>query len=383
MKRSRCSIIVLFIFFMGLAPVFAQPWDPWDAGISDDATDYINTMEYAVQVLDNPSFQNCLTALIHSETVPTDAIELTNVDDFASMTSGNTYVIRGNFSITEEISIPSRCTVYVDGHIHRDGKHDGDGENSTWVIFRILSKSQVNLIGVNNAKLTGNMKVTAVYVDKSTDVTVQGFDISNMWEGLVARTGNKRVVFKNNYVHNTDKRAVWLIVSDYCEVVHNFLEMPQFDGIDIDAYAKNNVCFENVVIGAGRWTGFVEEAAAFNKFISNIGIMKNNPGVWQLGWVDHGTTEGVYNQSGELTRENYFINNVMANPDEFTNKKGGANYEAIAKTVNGVLLKGKTYFWGNIGYDCGKATDGRCLEAEWLDEIRQQGLDWIAEVDGK
>jgi len=111
MKRSTCSIIVLFIFFMDIAPVSAQPWDPWDAGISDDAADYINTMEYAIEILDNPSFQNCLTALIHSETVPTDAIELTNVDDFASMTSGNTYVIRGDFTITKEISIPSRCTV--------------------------------------------------------------------------------------------------------------------------------------------------------------------------------------------------------------------------------------------------------------------------------
>jgi hypothetical protein len=376
--KMLVSVSLVFIYS---ASLFSQPWEPGQAGISDETSDHINTMQYSEEVLDHPSFQNCLAALVHSEAVPSDAIELTTVDDFTSMTSGNTYVIRGNFTITKEIKIPSRCTVYVDGSIHRDGNFNGEGENSTDVIFRILSGSNINLFGVNNARLTGNHKVTAVYVDKSKNVTVQGFDIGDMWEGLVARKDNTYITFKNNYIHGISKRAIWIIVSHYCEVVHNFCDMPGYDGVDFDAFAKNNIAFENVSIGAGRWAGFVEEAAAENKFIRNIGIMKNNPGLWQMGWADNGTTEKVYNNSGQLTRDNYFVDNLMIEPREFTNKDGGGDYFAKASTVDDVLLKGMTYFWRNTGYGCGKGS--RMDNAEWRDTLPQEGADWIDELDAK
>ena len=380
-NNMKFTLLFLTLLFSAITSLPAQPWNPGQAGISDETTDYINSMQYADKVLDNQSFQNCLGAIIHSETVPTNAIELTKIDDFSTMKSGNTYVIRGDFTITQEIKIPSRCNVYVDGSIHRDGNHSGSGENSADVIFRILSRSKVNLIGVNNARLTGNQKVTAVYVDKSSYVTVQGFDIGNMWEGLVARGSNKYITYKNNYVHYTAKRAIWIITSQYCEVVHNFCDMPKYDGVDFDAYAKNNVAFENVAVGAGRWAGFVEEAAADNRFIRNIGIMKNNLGGWQMGWADNGTTVGVYNQSGQLTRDNYFVDNLMIQPREFTSKQGGGYFFAKASTHNGVVLKGMTYFWHNTGYGCGKGS--RLDKTEWKDTLPEEGVNWIAELDTK
>ena len=70
-----------------------------------------------------------------------------------------------------------------------------------------------------------------------------------------------------------------------------------------------------MLISCGRWAGFVEEAAHENYFVRALCVMKP-PTVkgWSMGFADNGTTQGVIDESGQATRNNYFIECVSVEP---------------------------------------------------------------------
>ena len=380
-KARQISQSLLILIFLSISNAFSLAYTMQDAGISQRAQDYINTMQYSSDAVNHVAFQNCLRDIISSETVPGTAIEITSEAQLSQIQSGGTYVIRGNLTFNNTYYPPSNVTIYVDGSIHKDGYFTAPGgvhstENSDDAIFKVDYKTNVNIIGVNNAQLTGNWitgapaepGTTAVYVGHSNYVTVEGFDIGYVWEGLVARGSNDHIYFLRNYIHDTRKRAIWFLTSDVCEAGHNFVDNAGVDGIDFDAYADDNIAFENVVIGAGRWCGFVEEGAKRNIFLRNAGVLAffNNPNSgWQMGWADNGTTQGVVDHGG-LTEHNYFIANIIIEPSQFTTSGGG---DYFAKQG---VAKGPTYFWDNEGYGAGQST-GNFYNAEWLDYLPMAG----------
>ena len=378
-----------------------------EAGISQLAINAINNSQYSAQILADQTLQNVLDALVTTQTAPPAAIVLDAVDEFSQITSGtaqnpNVYLIQGDFTITNEISLPDNVTVYVDGSIFKQGNFSGPGgvhsvENTganADVIFDIYGSDNVQLIGVNNAKLHSNPNLqsganhaTAVYIDgNSSNVLVDGFEITNVWEGVVARFGVSNVTTTNNFIHNTVDRAIWHLGTSDSEIAHNFVANAGVDGIDFDAFNDGSIAYENVVIGAGRWAGFVEEAAHDNFFIRGLSLIVDlgNPNRgYMLGWADNGTTQGIVDNSGQLTRHNYFIDNVVFDPGNIS--QSGGDY--FAKEGAG---KGPTYFWANRGYGAGQSQNN-FVNAEWLTYVPTaggrdnaiNGVQLLADLDAK
>ncbi len=369
------------------------------AGISSRAINTITTSEYASTILADSTLENAIAAITATKTAPATATKITTVAGLYQMSAGtsstpNIYLIEGDFAITNKIEVPSNTHVYVDGSIYKAGSHTRTAgqpsENDQDVIFRVTNKQNVKLIGVDNALLHSRATLndqqghaTGVYVtgNQTNNVTVEGFEIANVWEGLVARGGPKNVVFSDNYVRDTLKRGIWHLTSQDSVAAHNFTENTGADGMDWDAFVDRSVGYENVVIAAGRWLGFVEEAAEDSAFIRNLGIMVDygNPNAdlyYQLGWVDHGTTSGVA-AGGNFTQNNYFIDNVVFRPTGF--REGGQYYANQPP-------KGDTWFWANRGYANGGGLNmnyfGELTNAEWLTAIPDRNLNFQPTVAG-
>ena len=343
-----------------------------EAGISQRAIDYISNVidrEQKKAVLEDEAFQDTIDALITTDSVPQNAIEINTVDknSIAQIENGQgkIFVLRGNLNFGQTLNLPSNVTIYVDGTITKNGSHsakfydDENTGNSVDAVFRIDDKSNVKLIGVNNAKLVSNQRATGVYIEGSANVEVRGFDIGNVWEGVVAHWGNKDVKILNNYIHDTGKRAIWSLGSERTEAAHNFIENAGGDGFDFDALTTANIAYENVVIGWRRWAGFVEEGAQNSYFAKNLAIMAEfeykhpEPNfvpdtTYTMGWADNGTTANI----PRLTANNYFIGNTLFRPSNYTRKQSGGGYFARRNQKG----KGQTYFWGNKG-NVGFATD--------------------------
>lgn len=364
-----------------------------EAGISQRATDYLNNVidpEQTDAIFADPAFVNTLNAIRSSDTVPKGTTEITNVGQLSNIESGGTYVIRGDLELTENINVPNNVTIYVDGTLRKDGAHvatDGLDENKgndVDAFFRVDDASNVELIGVDNAQLIGNQRVTGVYIEGSEDIIIRGFDVGNVWEGIVAHEGNEDVDILNNYVHDVSKRALWTLGADRVNLVHNFIENANWDGIDFDARVEDNVAFENVVVGWTRSAGFVEEGAQNNYFASNIGIMAEfeflNPDLaderFTFGWNDNGTTNPSVPRP---TANNFFINNAMYRPSSYSRPKSGGAYAALRGP--GPQGKGQTFFWGNrgnVGFTRGTPGDfddaannprDTWYRAEWVDSV--------------
>lgn len=336
------------------------------AGISQRAIDYIYNVideEQKKAVLEDEAFQDTIASIGATDSVPQNAIEITTADQNAIAQlengQGKTFVLRGNLNFGKTLNIPSNVTIYVDGTITKNGSHkpkfydDENKGNSVDAVFRVDDKSNVKLIGVNNAKLVSNNRATGVYIEGSSNVEVRGFDIGNVWEGVVAHWGNSDVKIFNNYIHDTGKRAIWSLGSKRTQAAHNFIENAGGDGVDFDALTTENVAYENVVMGWRRWAGFVEEGAQDSYYAKNLGIMAEfeykhpEPNVvpdrnlYPMGWADNGTTENI----PRLTSNNYFIGNTLFKPSSYTRKNSGGGYFAKRNQKG----KGPTYFWGNKG----------------------------------
>ena len=242
-----------------------------EAGISQRAIDYIyNTIdpEPKQAILEDEAFKDTIKAIRATDSIPQNAIEITTADQNAIAEiengQGKTFVLRGNLNFGKTLNIPSNVTIYVDGTITKNGSHvakfydDENKGNSVDAVFRVDDKSNVKLIGVNNAKLVSNQRATGVYIEGSSNVEVRGFDIGNVWEGVVAHWGNKDVKILNNYIHDTGKRAIWSLGSERTQAAHNFIENAGGDGFDWDALTTENIAYENVVIGWRRWAGFAK-----------------------------------------------------------------------------------------------------------------------------
>ena len=240
----------------------------------------------------------------------------------------------------------------MNGNHSASSYDDENTGNSVDAVFRVDDKSNVKLIGVNNAKLIGNQRSTGVYIEGSSNVEVRGFDIGNVWEGVVSHWGNQDVKIFNNYIHDTGKRAIWSLGSERTQAAHNFIENAGGDAFDWDAYSNGSVAYENVIVGWRRWAGFVEEGAQNSYFAKNIGIMaefeymhpdpdKIPDKGYTMGFADNGTTAKI----SRPTKDNYFIGNSMWKPSSYTRKASGGAY--FSKRNQGG--KGQTYFWGNTG----------------------------------
>lgn len=364
-----------------------------DAGISSRATNTLLQSQYASVIVEDGTLATVLEEIADTKTAPLTATKITSVAGLSQITAGsptspNIYLIEGDLTITSNIEVPSNVQIYVDGSIYKAGTHtrsSGPSENEFDYIFRVRNAQNVKLIGIDNALLHSRQTLndqlghaTAVYVtgNQTNNVTVEGFEIGYVWEGLVSRGGPKNVTFSDNYIHDTLKRAIWHLTSQDSVSVHNFVENAGADGMDWDAFVDRSMGYENVVVGAGRWLGFVEEAAEDSAFIRNFGYMVDygNPNAdlyYQLGWVDHGTTAGVA-AGGNVTQNNYFIDNVVFRPSGFN--EGGQYYANLPP-------KGDTWFWANRGYKNGSTTMdpnyfGDLIEAEWLTFIPDRQLNF-------
>lgn len=364
-----------------------------DAGISTRASDTLLQSEYASTIVNDVILATVLDSLAETQAAPANAVRITNVAGLSQITAGsstnpNIYLIEGDLTITSNIEVPSNVQIYVDGSIYKAGTHTRTpgqpSENEFDYIFRVRNAQNVKLIGIDNALLHSRATLndqlghaTAVYVtgNQTNNVSVEGFEIGYVWEGLVARGGPSNVVFSDNYVHDTLKRAIWHLTSKDSVSVHNFVENAGADGMDWDAFVDRSVGYENVVVSAGRWLGFVEEAAEDSAFIRNFGYMVDygNPNAdlyYQLGWVDHGTTPGVAS-GGNQTQNNYFIDNVVYRPTGFN--EGGQYYANQPP-------KGDTWFWANRGYANGSGLNmnyhGELTLAEWLTFVPDRNLNF-------
>lgn len=356
-----------------------------DAGIDQQAIDAINASQYSNIILNDDTLQNVLDAVASTQTVPEGATVLSSVTDLAQITAGtvnnpNVYLIQGDLTITSNIDLPSNVHVYVNGSIFKQGSFTAPGgvhsvENGTDAIFHLTNADNVKLVGIDNALLHSNPNLaasaphaTAIYIGADSDnVEVDGFEIANVWEGVVARSGALDIdntVIKNNYIRNTVGRAIWSLGSNNLEAVHNFIENAGVDGLDWDAFTNAAIGYENVVIGAGRWAGFVEEAAHDSYFIRGLSLIVDlgNPNRgFMLGWADNGTTF-----PSPQTRHNYFIDNVVFDPGNIP--QSGGDYFAKANSGG----KGPTYFWANRGFGAGQSQTN-FDNAEWLTFIPTAG----------
>lgn len=379
-----------------------------DAGIGQQAIDAINDSQYVVSILGDETLENVLAAIERTETAPAGATVLSSVADLSQITAGtvndpNVYLIQGDLTITSNIEVPSNVHIYVEGSIFKQGAFTAPGgvhsaENGEDAIFFLDNSDNVKLVGLNNALLHSNPDLspgaphaTGVYIGFDSDnVEVDGFEIADVWEGVVARSGGLNIdntVIKNNYIHDTVGRAIWSLGTNNLEAAHNFIENAGVDGLDWDAFTDSAIGYENVVIGAGRWAGFVEEAAHESYFIRGLSLIVDlgNPNRgFMLGWADNGTTIGVVNNSGQQTRDNYFIDNVVFNPGNIPNS--GGDYFAKANSGG----KGQTYFWANRGFGAGQSQTN-FDNAEWLDTIPTaggagnaiNGVQLLADLDAK
>lgn len=362
-----------------------------DAGVSTRVTNTLLQSQYASTIVQDDTLATVLAEIADTKTAPAGATLITDVAGLSQISAGtstnpNIYLIQGDLTITSNIEVPSNVHIYVDGSLYKAGTHTRTpgqaSENEFDYIFRVRNAQNVKLIGVDNALLHSRANLndqqghaTAVYVtgNSTNNVSVEGFEIGYVWEGLVARGGPRNVTFSDNYVHDTLKRAIWHLTSKDSVAVHNFVENAGYDGMDWDAFVDRSVGYENVVVGAGRWLGFVEEAAEDSAFIRNFGYMVDygNPNadlVYQLGWVDHGTTPGVAS-GGNQTQNNYFIDNVVFRPNGFS--EGGQYYANQPP-------KGDTWFWANRGYANGSGLNlnyhGELTNAEWLTFIPNRDI---------
>jgi len=353
-------------------------------GIDKRITNYINdNPDVGDQFLSESTWTKVKDSLNREVLIPNSYTLLKSEADLKTMNEGGVYYLKGDIQVQNNIVVPSNVTLYVEGSVYKEGTFTIDPtnpeeqENDTDIIFDLNNKSNVKIIGVNMPKIySNNGQATAFYASKDDNVLVDGFYITDTWEGVVFRNNVENSVVKNCYIRHTRKRAVWFLMADNCVAVHNIMDCAGADGFDFDAFTGNSTAYENVVIGAGRWAGFVEEAAHDNYFVNNLGLMDPagqtdyGTGTWQMGFVDHGTSKKVYDNSGKQTRENYFIGNVMYEPASY-NANGGGNFSAIA----GEGGKGHSYFWGNVGYGVIHDTSSTKFwyDAEWKDDVTEAG----------
>ncbi|AUP79664.1 T9SS type A sorting domain-containing protein [Flavivirga eckloniae] len=413
--KSKLFILIALVTVTNLIGQTLQ-----EAGISETARNFIRNSGFEEQIINDERLQYCLNGIIYSDPAPTGAISITTVNQLlnnitaGTISSPKTYFVDGTFVLnaTQTINIPSHVIVYVRGSIFKTGDHDIilpgatdlGPENSDEHIFLISNSRNVKLIGIDNPIIESNPegdeynRATGFYLQGSNNIEIRGFHIKNVWEGVNCRWEVDRALIRNNYIQNTNKRAVWLLGANECIAVHNFIDNAGWDGFDWDAFAGSrspdnsgtldtsasaigapvatptgnlgNTGFENFVIGSGRFMGFVEEGARDTFIVNNIGFMANylpaNPirlG-FQLGWADNASSEGFMNDTGLRTEDNVFVSNVIYRPEAYNIEdragrvRGGGEYFAKDGTNADPNFdrKGLTYFFANEGY--GTLKDG-------------------------
>lgn len=377
MKRIA-KYLIFGAFSLPLLTPLATAQTMSEAGLSNRVKNYINSSNYKKQITSDSRFKNALKGIISSKKTPAGAKTIWNENQLKSMKSGNTYVVKGNITVSSNINVPANVRVYVEGSVHKNGTFNRNAENKTDVIFDIRNSSDVHFYGVNNAKISSNMKAVAFHITGSKNITIDGFRIENTWEAISAQWNADEVKMFNNYILNTTRRAIWMLGADKAQAVHNFIENAGWDGFDWDAYASDNIAFENVVVSAGRWNGFVEEGAQRNQIVRNLGVMATLVPYtgFQMGWADNGTTQLFLNGSnGRLTKDNYFINNAIYKPTSFKGA-GGDYFSHINKG------KGHTYFWGNDAIGASRATSStHWAKATWSSDIPSTGRKTINDLD--
>ena len=343
-----------------------------DAGISSRVEGKISSSGYAQSILSDPAMVNTLNAICQKDSAPAAAQVITSVSGLGQISSGGTYVIRGDLTLSAAFAPPANTTIYLDGTLRRNcASHQG--ENIGYVVD-LKDASQSKLIGLGGARISSNWNCTGVRVRTANGVLIQDLEIFNVYQGVALEWNAIGTVVRDNYIHDTTRRALWLLWAHESDLVHNFIENAGWDGIDWDAGVRDNRGYQNVMVGWGRWAGFVEEGAHDNQIVQNLALMayfENPSDMYTMGWADNG------NQAGPgPTYDNYFVGNSIYQPSGYSKPPGksGAGGDYFAKGQ-----KEWTYFWGNKGYGAGRSTTN-WVKAQWLDSIPAAGQTMINQL---
>jgi hypothetical protein len=400
-----------------------------EAGISQRAIDLINNEgEFANQfvgdigdnnnsapdvvytdfVLNDVGFQNTIDAIASSEVAPAGAELITTktelLNDIVSGTvaNPNVYLVQGDFTLAnnETINVPSNVDIYIDGSIFKQGTYtaisqfndgDGEAENTESFIFLLEGSDNVKLVGVDNAKIHSNptLATTSPHATgfrlegSATNVVIDGFEMEYLWQGVDAMFNTREVVVKNNFIHNSVKRAIWFLGTSNSVAVHNFTFNNMVDGIDFDAFTADSLAYENVLIASGRFSFFVEEGANNNVAARNLAVVfRVDSTFFNLGITSNGTGNSFANNNfydgsfAEYTRDNFFVDNVTFHPSTSQSNSGG---DYFAQGDNGVA--GNHYFFANrrFGVDYGSEAPtqfgGRNLSFKMLIDEKLPGYE--------
>ncbi len=371
-------------------------------GIHEKAYSYVAGTEFFSDIREQSCWTETLSALKKEIIVPEEAKLISSVVDLMKLASGEIYYVKGDLIVptllvgngenkhSKGITIPNNVTIYIEGSIYKEGLFMGDQdlddgieEENKWdYIFNLEKTKNVNIYGINHPKIYSKKRSVAFYMGgEAQNIHIEGFYVTDVWEAFSCQWGAKDITLLRNYIQNTGKRAIWMLGTENTFFAYNFIYLPGWDGFDFDAYNKDGNGYGNIVIGAGRWAGFVEEAAQNNYTVNSLCVMEPTLSTeknWQMGFADNGTTQKIIDNSGKVTENNYFIKNVTVQPISYTQttKRGGGNFFSKKNAE-----KGLTFFWGNIEKGCTHSTSGDSwYKAEWLDEIPEEGINKIKEL---
>jgi len=348
-----------------------------DIGVQQSTINYINTMQYSAEA--KPAhFQRILDSIDSTDTAPSNATRITSASGLSNLQDGGLYLIDGNITVTSNIMVPSNCSIYVRGSIFKSGSGNTESHDDT--IFDVSGSSNVNLIGVNNARIHSNGGSNGFKVrGSSSNVLIKGFFIENTWEAVNCRWGTKQITIRDCHIRTTVRRAVWFLGVDDAFAGRLFIDDAGWDAFDFDASCDRCEAFECFAIASGRWNGFVEEGARDCYFVRCIGVMKENPrgpGSFQLGWSSNGVSEGYWRDfQPRITERNYFIDCTSIEPSQFTGKGNGDYFYKQNTAVP--APRGDHFFWGCKALGVSIATGAN---VEWLNSIPAAGQSKISEL---
>lgn len=323
------------------------------AGISTRAIDFLEAHpRWTTSLKTEPTLATVLTGLLAPDpAVPASATVITSAAGLASIQPGGTYFVDGHLALLAPINLRSNTTLYLRGSLTLLNQP----LNNNWATRAILDISGTNIrvIGLENAKLVSDHTASGVWVYDASKVLVQGLDIGFTEQAFTARWNVSSAVFRNNYCHDLRHRAFHTVAgggAGHVVMKHNFVDRAS-DGFDFDYASTNSIAFENVIVGASRWIGYMEEGAQSGRAVANLGVMAKWFGEsHMMGICDNGTTSSTFGHTGRLTKNNYFVKNVVYGPTvAYT---GRADY--WAKPDTGDIAQnayGPIYMWGNTGYN--------------------------------
>jgi len=328
------------------------------AGISSRAFNFLESHpRWNSSLKAEPTLATVLKALNAPDpAVPANAQVITTTAGLSSIVPGGVYYLDGNFTLSAPLNVRSNTTVYVRGSLTLINQPMVDGWATKAVVD--ISGSNIRLIGLENAKIISDQTASGFWIYDASKVLIEGFDIGFTEQAFTARWNVNSAVFRKNYCHDLSRRAIHTVSggsSGHIVAKHNFVDWAA-DGYDFDYVSTNSIAFENVIVGASRWIGYMEEGTQSSRAVCNLGVMAKWFGEsHMMGMCDNGTTLRTFQLTGRLTMNNYFVKNVVYGPT--VTYTGRADYWAMPGTGDiAANAYGPIYMWGNSGYNYANQT---------------------------